>query len=337
MTGSGRVIEIVVALLMIIGIIILLFAPLVSGSDYTGNQSYNLQQLHSGISELKDAALSYAEMLGSYGGSDVQQGVAEINALLFVILLFILLLYASLVITVINFFKKVPRLYAFARWTAFSIGVILLIVLILAKSQMSTESSGIMSGVMSTFIKLGFGGVIFGLIFIGAAIFLHAKPDILSGVSINDISEKTGLQWRCSNPSCGHMNNIGSLFCSVCGTRKDSDPAVPPPSTWRCSNPACNHTNSDGSLFCAKCGTRKSSASVTPPSRNWICANGHSNTGDSLFCSVCGIAIHAVPTSKPQWRCSCGRENDMSRTACAYCGRSKNGGDSGLFQKDPEF
>ena len=303
--GMNRIMEIVTAVLMMIGIIILLFAPIVSGSDFAGYHSYNIQQMHKGISDLKDEVLSYVDMLG-VNNSDVQQAVSSINAILFAVLVVILLLYAAALITLVNLFRKTPRLYTAARWIAFSIAALLLILLIIGKSQMNTESSGLVGGLMSTYVKFGFGGVIFGLIFTGAAVLLHAKPELLSGVSLKEIGEKTGLQWRCSNPSCGHMNNNGSLFCSICGTRKDSGTVLPPPSKWRCSNPACGHMNSSDSTFCSACGTRKGSVTVAPP----------------------------PPAT---WRCTCGRDNDAGRTVCAYCGKSKNGGDSSFFQKNPEF
>lgn len=336
--GMSRTMEVVTAVLMMIGIIILLFAPIVSGSDFAGYHSYNIQQMHKGISDLKDEMLSYVDMLGA-DNSDVQQAVSSINAILFAVLVVILLLYAAALITLVNFFRKTPRLYTAVRWIAFSIAALLLILLIIAKSQMNTESSGLVGGLMSSYVKFGFGGVIFGLIFTGAAVLLHAKPELLSGVTLKEFGEKTGLQWRCSNPSCGHMNNNGSLFCSFCGTRKDSGTVVPPPpSMWKCSNPACGHTNVESSFFCSKCGTRKGGATFVPPPTSWRCANGHTNTGDNLFCSVCGVTKNAdVFNPKLQWRCTCGRENDMSRTVCAYCGRPKNGGDSGLFDKNPEF
>ena len=336
--NTNRVLEIAVAVLLLIGIILLLFTPLVSGSEYGTSYSYNIQKLHQAVIIIKEQAQSYVDMLGS-DNSDVQQAMSTVNSIIFVLVTLILFLYATALITVINLFKKMPRLYTAARWISLTIGAILLFLLIYAKSQMEEVSSGLMGSFISSYVKLGFFGIILGLLFIGAAILLHAKPELFSSVPFGWFEEKIGFQWRCNSDLCGHINSSGSKFCSACGTRKGTGHVTPPPATWRCSNPSCGHTNADSSLFCAKCGTRKGRGTVAPPPPNyWTCANGHTNNSDSEFCSVCDIAKNAVVAPpKPQWRCTCGRDNDAGRTVCGYCGKSKNGGDSGLFEKNPEF
>lgn len=338
---SGRTnknLELIVAMLLLIGIIILLFTPLVRGSDYGTSYSYNVQQLYTDMNAVKEQAQYYADLLGSYD-SEVQQAMSTINSIIFALFTVIGLLYASALIIVINFFKKMPRLYTAARWISLSVGICLLLLLIYAKSQIDDISSGYISSLISSYAKLGFFGIIAGLILIGAAMLLYAKPELLFSVSITKIREATGLQWRCTNPSCGHMNSGESIFCSVCGTRKGPGTVAVPPNTWKCSNPSCGHANLDGSFFCTKCGTPKNAApAVTPPS-TWSCANGHMNTSDSRFCSICGIEKSAVVTRpRSQWRCSsCGRENGENLTVCAYCHKPKNWEDSSLLEKNPEF
>lgn len=336
--STNRLVEIAVAVLLIIGIILLLFTPLMQASAYGTSYSFNVQQLHNLMTQAKDEAKYYGSMIGT-DNSEVQQAMSIINSIMFALFVILGLLYASAVIAIVNLFRKIPHLFTAARWSSLSVGLILLILLIYAKSQMQEVLSVIMGSLISYYVKLGFAGIIIGLLFIGAAMLLHAKPELVSGISVTKIGDTIGLQWRCTNPSCGHMNSNNSLFCSVCGTRKGSGTSVvPPPATWRCTNPACGHVNPDGSLFCAKCGTRKNGGTATSPSSAWRYANGHTNTEDSRFCSVCGIEKSAV-VSRPrsQWRCACGRENDESQTVCAYCHRPRSGGGEGLFERNPEF
>lgn len=298
--STNRLVEIAVAVLLIIGIILLLFTPLMQASAYGTSYSFNVQQLHNLMTQAKDEAKYYGSMIGT-DNSEVQQAMSIINSIMFALFVILGLLYASAVIAIVNLFRKIPHLFTAARWSSLSVGLILLILLIYAKSQMQEVSSGIMGSLISSYVKLGFAGIIIGLLFIGAAMLLHAKPELVSGISVSRIGETTGLQWRCTNPSCGHMNG-------------------------------------NSSMFCAKCGTRKNGETATSPSSAWRCANGHTNTEDSRFCSVCGIEKSAV-VSRPrsQWRCACGRENDESQTVCAYCHRPRSGGGEGLFERNPEF
>lgn len=330
--SSSRIMDIVVAVLMIVGIIILLFAPVVIGADFTSTNNYNIQKLYNWISDIKDRGLSLY-----LGGSSIE---SSFSAVLFAISIMILLLYTSAAIMIVNFFKRIPRLFNVVRWIPLGVGVGLLILLIYFQSALKGASDSFLDMLIQFIVDIKYFGVICGILFTGTATLLQAIP-----VRIGSMKEEPDpLSWRCSNPSCGNVNSGLSLSCSRCGTRKDGSTV-----SWICSDPSCGHANSGLGMYCDKCGARKGATIVkTPTPNSWNCANGHTNTSDSLFCSVCGsgkpIVANGGSTSsdtygekspspgpkeyvRSEWTCNCGQVN--TGRDCTGCGVEKDSDDTG--------
>jgi len=292
--------DVAIAVLLLIGIILLLFTPLVSGAEYGTSFSYNLQEFHKKISELEKQLQPYVEM-----SIDIRQTMPDVEAISTTTMVAILFLYACALLTIVNFFRKIPRLFSAAQWIALATSAGLLVSMISAKSKI--EESDLIASFFSYNVKIGFLGIILGIILIAAAMVLHFKPGLLSGAPITPNAGTSGTKWRCPNLACLRMNDAGSRVCSVCGTprnKKSAASVVVSPSTWRCTNPSCGHINDADSRFCSVCGTGKGAVVVKP---------------------------------KSVWICTCGKTNDESASVCAYCHRPKNGDDSGLFKRNPEF
>ena len=158
------------------------------------------------------------------------------------------------------------------------------------------------------------------------------RPVEQSQAKVPAQDEKVAQPQTVSCPHCNQVNEVGNVFCSVCGQRIPKEqpvskpqpvPAQPKPEQVVC--PHCNQVNEVGNVFCSVCGQRipkeqpvsKPQPVPTQPKTGKVaCPHCHYlDDAGSMFCSNCGKKMDAA--AQPSVSASASRTVTQSQVSGA--------------------
>lgn len=149
--------DLLVASLTVLGVLFLLFCPLISyGGINLNNLAFN--------------ALVNGQMFAY-----IAQYSAETGFALAILKGMVIVLYVTIIISIVNLFRAIDRVCSIFRGVALGVGMVLLLILVVARIQLSQSLLGGFAGVIS--LAVGFG-----VAMIIAAVVLNGQKHLMSRV-----------------------------------------------------------------------------------------------------------------------------------------------------------
>ena len=84
-------------------------------------------------------------------------------------------LYAAIAVSLVETVKKLTTISQILRWTSLGIGLLLVVTMIWIKAKINQDA---IASLIAGNLKYGFGGILLGLLFLGAAVFLSFRKDL---------------------------------------------------------------------------------------------------------------------------------------------------------------
>lgn len=86
-------------------------------------------------------------------------------------------LYATIIVSLIETVKKLTTVSQILRWVSVGIGLVLVITMTWVKSKINQDP---IASIIAGNLKYGYGGILLGLLFLGTAVFLSTRKNLLN-------------------------------------------------------------------------------------------------------------------------------------------------------------